>query len=91
VSNKISEIVRPQPCFSQSGVNSARREIWISITRTCSFYAALETPCEVSLTNIQPTRGRKPSADHVYLKPGRNTVQQLTCSNWLTRERLPGS
>jgi len=72
-------------------VNSARREIWISITRTCSFYAALETPCEVSLTNIQPTRGRKPSADHVYLKPGRNTVQQLACGNWLTRERPPGS
>ncbi|MFZ3377129.1 MAG: hypothetical protein WA183_16395, partial [Chthoniobacterales bacterium] len=76
---------------SQSRVYSTRRQIWISIARTCPFYTVLETAREVSLTNVQPTRGRKPSADHVYLKPGRNTVQQLTCSNWLTRERLPCS
>ena len=80
-----------QPCVSQSRVYSARRQIWISITRTCPFYSVLETAREVSLTNIQSTRGRKPPADHIYLKPGRNTVQQLACGNWLTRERLPGS
>jgi len=69
-------------------VNSARRQIWISITRTCAFYSVFETAGEVSLTNIQSTRGRKPAADHIYLKPGRNTVQQLACGNWLTRECL---
>jgi hypothetical protein len=80
-----------QPCVSQSRVYSARRQIWISITWTCPFYSVLEAAREVSVANIQSPRGRKPPADHVYLKTGRNTVQQLGCGNWLTRERLPCS
>jgi hypothetical protein len=91
MSNEIGEVVRTQPCFSQSRVYSARRQIWISIARTCPFYSVLETAREVSLTNVQPTLDRKPAADDVYLKPGRNPVQQLACGNWLTRERLPRS
>jgi hypothetical protein len=56
-------------------VNSTRRKIWISITSTCAFYAMLKTAREVSLTNVQPTRGSKPAPDHVHFKLGRNTVQ----------------
>jgi hypothetical protein len=65
-----------------------RRQIWISIARTCPFYSVLETAREVSLTNVQPTRDREPAVDHVYLKPGRDTVEQFAGGNRLTWERL---